>query len=71
MGEWISLNSTNISRVRWDETAMTLDVEFQGGRVYQYYDVPKAVFDGLVHAGDSHGKFFADSIKGHYRYSRL
>ena len=41
-----------------------------GGRIYQYYEVPEHVFDGLRQA-DSHGGYFQDHIRGHYRYARL
>jgi uncharacterized protein len=71
MAEWMALNSSNLARVRWVPQSLVLEVEFVGGRVYQYYDVPQHVFDGLCQAADSHGKFFAENIKGHYRYARL
>ncbi|MGD0233465.1 MAG: KTSC domain-containing protein [Syntrophorhabdales bacterium] len=55
---------------RLDENTRTLEIEFQGGRVYQYFDVPQPVFDGLLRA-DSHGTFFNSQIKGHYGYARV
>ena len=50
---------------------LTLEIEFHGGRVYQYFDVPEQVFGGLRTAYDSHGSYFNENIKGHYRYARL
>ena len=51
--------------------AMTLEVEFLSGAVYQYFDVPQSIYDGLM-AADSHGKYFAAYIKkGGYRYVRV
>jgi hypothetical protein len=70
MIEWIQVSSTNLSRVRYDDSLLTLEIEFQGGRVYQYFDVPAHVFDGLLRA-DSHGTFFNAQIKGYYRYARV
>lgn len=67
---WIPVTSTNFSRIRYDENTNTLEIEFHGGRVYQYFDVPLPVFEGLKTA-DSHGKFFNGQIKGHYRYARV
>jgi len=67
---WIDVSSTNLSRVRYDESSLTLEIEFQGGRVYQYFDLPKHIFEELVRA-DSKGKFFHEQIKGHYRYARV
>ena len=68
---WIPVDSSNLARIRYDENTMTLEIEFMGGRVYQYFDVPVQVFEGLRDAGDSHGKYFNQHIKGHYRYARV
>lgn len=70
MIDWIDVSSTNLARIRYDESTLTLEIEFHGGRVYQYFDVPQHVFEGLSRA-DSHGAFFNAQIKGHYRYARL
>jgi len=68
--KWIPVSSSNLSRVRYDESTNTLEIEFVGGRIYQYFDVPPQVFEGLISAS-SHGKYFAQSIKGQYRYARV
>lgn len=68
--DWISVDSRNLSRVRYDENSNTLEIEFQGGNVYQYFDVPKSIFDELLVTG-SKGKFFHSQIKGHFRYARV
>jgi hypothetical protein len=68
--DWIPVASSNLSRIRYDEGSNTLEIEFQGGRVYQYFDVPLQVFEGLRNA-DSHGQYFNTYIKGHYRYARI
>ena len=50
---------------------MTLEVEFKTGAVYQYYDVPQSMYDGLMSA-DSHGRYLDAYIKkGGYRYSQV
>jgi len=67
---WINVSSTNLSRIRYDDSKNILEIEFQGGRVYQFFDVPKQVFEGLLNA-ESKGKFFHEQIKGHYRYARV
>jgi hypothetical protein len=69
--DWISVDSSNLARIRYDENTMTLEIEFMGGRVYQYFDVPVQVFEGLRKAVDSHGKYFNENIKGYYRYARV
>jgi hypothetical protein len=69
MSEWVMLNSSNLSRARWDEGTQVLELEFVGGRIYQYFDVPLTVYQGLLSAG-SHGAFFAENIRGHFRFAR-
>ena len=47
-----------------------LEVEFESGRVYQYYDVPEAIFDAFLHS-DSKGRYFNAHIRGKYPYRAL
>lgn len=65
-----SVSSSNIASIGYDESSETLEIEFLNGGVYQYFDVPKDVFDGLMEE-DSHGKYLAANIKGVYRYSKV
>ena len=67
---WVDVNSSNLARVRYAENTSTLEIEFQGGRVYQYFDVPKTIFEALLQA-DSRGQFFNTQIKGQFRYARV
>lgn len=64
------VTSSNLASIGYDEDTNTLEIEFQSGAVYQYFDVPFAVYDGLMEA-DSHGKYLAQRIKGQYRYVRV
>jgi hypothetical protein len=41
-------------------------VEFKSGGTYQYYDVPRSVYDEMMKAS-SIGSFFATRIKSNYR----
>lgn len=70
MSRWIPVESSNLSRIRYHEDSRTLEIEFHGGRQYQYFEVPKGVFEGLKTA-DSHGSYFHEHIRGVYRYARL
>ena len=65
-----SVSSSNISSIGFDESSSTLEVEFHSGGVYQYFDVPAQVYEGLMSAS-SHGSYLANNIKGVYRYSRV
>lgn len=65
------VSSSNIASIGYDLDNMILEVEFLSGAVYQYFDVPQSIYDGLM-AADSHGKYFAAYIKkGGYRYVRV
>ena len=65
------VSSSNIASIGYDSTSQILEVEFLNGAVYQYYDVPEALYEGLM-AADSHGKFLNEYIKmGGYRYDRV
>ncbi|HUN14483.1 MAG TPA: KTSC domain-containing protein [Alistipes sp.] len=65
------VSSSNIASIGYDFDNMILEVEFLSGAVYQYFDVPQSIYDGLM-AADSHGKYFAAYIKkGGYRYVRV
>lgn len=67
--ERISVSSTNVDSVGYDEDSRTLEIEFKNGSIYQYFDVPKNVSDELLSAG-SVGAYLSSHIKGIYRYSR-
>lgn len=64
------VDSSNIKSIGYDVDSETLQVEFNGGTLYQYFDVPQHIYDGLLEAG-SKGGFLHAQIKGRYRYSRV
>lgn len=67
---WVETpDSSNIARFRYNSEAGTLEIEFQKGGVYQYFDVPESVSEQLGLAS-SKGQYFATNIKGVYRYAR-
>lgn len=66
----IQVDSSNISSIGFDEESSTLEVEFHDGAIYQYFDVPLGVFEGLRDA-DSKGQYLAQHIKGYYRYVKV
>lgn len=65
-----SVSSSNISSVGYDSESHTLEVEFHGGGVYQYFDVPQSTYDELMHAS-SHGSYFHRYIKDQYRWVKI
>jgi hypothetical protein len=63
-------DSSNIASIGYDQETQTLEVEFSKGNLYQYFDVPQAVYEGFLIA-DSKGKYLIAQIKGNYRYARV
>ena len=68
--EMISVDSSNVRSVGYDDASSTLQVEFLNGSLYQYFDVPRQIFDGLLTAG-SVGGYLHQNVKGIFRYSRV
>lgn len=68
--DWIQTpESSNIARFGYDAASTILFVEFQNGGTYQYFDVPTAIFEAMRGA-ESKGQYFAQNIKGVFRYAR-
>ncbi len=68
--DWIETpESSNIARFAYDDTNYVLKVEFKNGGIYDYFDVPQPVFEGMRNA-PSKGQYLAQQIKGTYRYAR-
>ncbi len=63
------VQSSNINSIGFENG--TLEIEFLNGTIYQYYDVPKNIYDEFMAATDSHGKYLSQHIKGHYRFSKV
>jgi len=66
----IPVSSSNIASIGYDPASEVLEVEFTNGAVYQYYEVPQVIYDGLMSA-PSHGVFLNGNVKNHFRYERL
>lgn len=68
--ERISVSSSNIASIGYDPDSLTLEIEFNNGSVYQYFDVGQRVYEDLINS-DSVGGFLASNIKGSYRFSKV
>ncbi|WP_225667947.1 KTSC domain-containing protein [Arthrobacter sp. 147(2020)] len=64
------VSSSNLVSAGYDETSMTLEIEFKSGSLYQYFDVPPTVHNELIGAS-SVGQYFSQNIKNSYRYAQL
>jgi hypothetical protein len=61
--------SSAISSVGYDESNSRLEVEFESGAVYDYFDVPSKVYDDLLKA-PSKGRFVSQRIRDQYPFVR-
>ena len=66
----ITLTSSDLSSAGYNLENQILEIEFKSGGIYQYYNVPQSIFDGLIKA-TSHGQYFHQYIKDIYRYSKI
>ncbi|MGC3976787.1 MAG: KTSC domain-containing protein [Paludibacteraceae bacterium] len=64
------VDSTMIRSYGFDVSISTLEVEFNSGAIWQYFDVPESVYYEMQSAG-SYGKFFNANIRGQYAESRV
>lgn len=67
---WISVDSSTMSRMAYDAARRVLAVEFKNGTRYEYFDVPSVIFDQMK-SSESKGKYMAVHIKGRFRYARV
>ena len=56
--------------VGYDPDINTLEIEFRNRRLYQYFAVPKHIFDGLMTA-ESKGSYFNGHIKDRFPVKRV
>ncbi len=64
------VSSTSIQTVGYDPEKKTLEIEFQSGEIYDYFDVPRDIYVDLMHA-ESHGQFFIQNIRDQYRFEHV
>lgn len=64
------VSSSSIVSVGYDPATETLEIEFNSGAVYQYYNVIQSIYEELM-GSPSKGKFLAYQIKNFFPYSRV
>ncbi len=64
-----SVASSAVSSIGYDERSSVLEVEFEGGAVYDYFDVPPKVYKDLLKAS-SIGRFVSTRIRDQYPFVR-
>jgi len=66
----IEIRSSDLSAIDFDDWSNTLTIAFHSGGVYEYYNVPRSEYDGLLNAS-SHGRYFHAYIKDQDPYRRI
>jgi hypothetical protein len=59
------VESSAIRSVGYERETALLEVEFTSDRVYRYFAVPHAVYEGLLNA-ESVGAFFNEFVRDRY-----
>ncbi len=65
-----TVESSNLASIGYDSENEILEVEFNHGGIYHYFDVPHDVYEELMNA-ESHGKYFSANIRNDYEYQKL
>jgi hypothetical protein len=66
----VPVSSSSLLSVGYDAETETLEIEFNSGGVYQYYNVPQVIYDGLMQAG-SCGQYFYANIRYAFPCAKL
>lgn len=62
----VRVRSSVVAAVTYDERQHVLQVEFHTGRIYDYLDVPRRVYEALMSA-ESVGQYFNQVIRTNYQ----
>jgi hypothetical protein len=65
-----SVQSSNLRSIGYDSNTSTLEIEFNSGAVWQYFDVPESVYYDMRNS-DSLGRYFNANIRGQYSESQV
>jgi hypothetical protein len=66
----ISVSSSNLRSVAYHDWTGTLEIEFWSGGIYQHYNVPYSLYDGLMHAS-SKGSYYYYNLRNRYGCTRI
>jgi hypothetical protein len=66
----VAVHSSSIHHVGYDRDTQRLFLDYEGGRLYEYFDVPDELYVRLMSA-TSIGRFVNYAIKPHYHYKEI
>lgn len=68
----MNVKSTNIQSIDYDRDDQRLFITFRSGRTYEYFHVPKDVFDSFIVESEkpdgSIGRLFSANVRGVYDF---
>ena len=64
------VNSSMIRSIGYDSSSSTLEIEFNNGAVWQYYDFSESSWYDFKNA-ESLGKYFHSNIKNQYTEAKV
>lgn len=64
------VKSSNVAAVGYDQSTLTLTVQFKDGATYSYHDFPPEAHSALM-AAESVGKHLAKHVKGKYLHKKV
>ncbi len=66
----VTVDSSMISSVGYDDQAQELEIEFNTGKIYRYQEVPKEIYEGLL-AAESKGSYMHGHVIDCYPYYQV
>ena len=64
------VTSSNLLAIGYDPSNETLRIRFKNNTIYDFYNVPLKLYEGLMNA-NSKGKYFQAYIKDKYPYNKV
>lgn len=64
------VSSSNIASIDYYKDSQILEIEFNSGGIYQYFNVPESLYNELM-LSSSHGHFFYKNIRDYYQWERI
>ncbi len=68
--ESVHVDLSSLQEIRYDNDNAIMEIDFKNGSTYQYFDVPRYAFDGLISA-ESKGQYAAANIYKLYRQQKI
>lgn len=66
----LPVTSSTIRSIGYDTPMAILEVEFNSGSIYHYFNVPEHLYRGLMNAA-SKGQFLNEYIRYSHRYQKV